>query len=66
VEGVDELLGRNADFVTNSMGVDEVVNYTVESVPGWVKAWKLDAIVDCVGGTECLGDCEAICYHCGG
>jgi len=48
-------LGRNADFVTNSMGVDEVVNYTVESVPGRVKAWKLDAIVDCVGGTECLG-----------
>jgi reticulon-4-interacting protein 1, mitochondrial len=48
-------LGRNADFVTNTMGADEVAEYTVESVPGWVKAWKPDAIVDCVGSTECLG-----------
>lgn len=45
---------RNADFVTNTMGADEVVDYTVESVPDRVRAWKPDAIVDCVGGTECL------------
>jgi NADPH:quinone reductase-like Zn-dependent oxidoreductase len=45
--------GRNADFVTNTMGADEVVDYTVESVPNRVRAWKPDAIV--VGETECLG-----------
>jgi hypothetical protein len=57
VEGVDELLGRNVDFVTNTtMDADEVVDYTVESVvPGRVKAWKSDAIQDRVSGTECLG-----------
>ena len=37
------------------MGTDEMVDYTVESVPGRAKAWKPDATVDCVGGTECLG-----------
>ena len=37
------------------MGADEVVDYTVESVSERVRAWKPDAIVDCVGGTECLG-----------
>jgi hypothetical protein len=47
--------GRNADFVTNTMGTDEVIEYTVESVRDRVRAWKPDAIVDCVGGTECLG-----------
>jgi NADPH:quinone reductase-like Zn-dependent oxidoreductase len=43
--------GRNADFVTNTIGADEVVDYMVESIPGRVKAWKPDTIVDCVGGT---------------
>jgi NADPH:quinone reductase-like Zn-dependent oxidoreductase len=54
VEGVDELLRAECGFVTNTMGADEVVDYTAKSVSGRVKAWKPDAIVDCVGGTECL------------
>lgn len=37
------------------MGADEVVNYTVESVRNCIRAWNPDVIVDCVGGTECLG-----------
>ena len=47
--------GRNADFVTKDMGADEVVDYTVEDVVERVKGFKPDAIVDCVGGTGCLG-----------
>jgi len=46
--------GRNADFV-KEMGAEVVVDYTQESVAERVKAWKPDAIIDCVGGTECLG-----------
>jgi NADPH-dependent curcumin reductase CurA len=52
VEGADELFQADADFVTNTMGADEMVDYKVESVPDRVRAWKPDAIVDCVGGTE--------------
>ena len=47
--------GRNADFVTDTIGADEVVDYTAESVAARVRGWQPDAIVDCVGGTECLG-----------
>ena len=32
-----KVLTSCADFVTTTMGVDEVVDYMVESVPGWVK-----------------------------
>ncbi|OIW25366.1 alcohol dehydrogenase [Coniochaeta ligniaria NRRL 30616] len=46
--------GRNADFV-RSMGADEVVDYTTTSVPERVRAFAPDAIIDVVGGTECLG-----------
>ncbi|TKX26960.1 YIM1-1-like protein [Elsinoe australis] len=46
--------GRNADFV-RSMGADEVIDYTSSSVPERVKAFQPDAIMDCVGGTECIG-----------
>jgi len=46
--------GRNAEFV-KSMGADEIIDYTNESVPEKVKAAGPDAIIDCVGGTECLG-----------
>ncbi|KAF2432379.1 NAD(P)-binding protein [Tothia fuscella] len=46
--------GRNIDFV-KSMGASEVVDYTQESVPDRIRAAKPDAIIDCVGGTECLG-----------
>ena len=45
---------RNADFV-RSMGADDIIDYTSSSVPERVKAFRPDAIVDCVGGTECLG-----------
>ena len=45
---------RNADFV-RSMGADDIIDYTSGSVPERVKAFRPDAIVDCVGGTECLG-----------
>lgn len=46
--------GKNTDFV-RSIGADETVDYTKESVRDSVKAAKPDAIIDCVGGTECLG-----------
>jgi len=48
--------GRNAEFVqSETVGADEVVDHTKESVPERVKAFQPDAIIDCVGGTECLG-----------
>lgn len=46
--------GRNADFV-RTMGAAEVIDYTTSSVPSLVRAANPDAIIDCVGGTECLG-----------
>ena len=46
--------GKNANFV-KTMGAEHVVDYTQQSVPERVSAFKPDAIVDCVGGTECLG-----------
>lgn len=46
--------GRNADFV-RSMGASDVIDYTTTSVPERVRAFAPDAIIDCVGGTECLG-----------
>lgn len=46
--------GRNADFVL-SMGASEIIDYTSTSVPETVKAFAPDAIIDCVGGTECIG-----------
>ncbi|KAM5378126.1 hypothetical protein ACJZ2D_004584 [Fusarium nematophilum] len=45
---------RNRDFVLK-MGASEVVDYTRDSVPQAVSEFYPDAIVDCVGGTECLG-----------
>ncbi|KAF2835857.1 NAD(P)-binding protein [Patellaria atrata CBS 101060] len=45
---------RNTEFV-RSMGANETVDYTKESVSERVRAWKPDTIVDCVGGTECIG-----------
>ncbi|KAH6645899.1 hypothetical protein BKA67DRAFT_663778 [Truncatella angustata] len=46
--------GRNADFV-RGMGADDIVDYTTTSVPTKVKAFDPDAIIDYVGGTECVG-----------
>ncbi|KIW03461.1 uncharacterized protein PV09_05230 [Verruconis gallopava] len=45
---------RNSDFVS-SMGADIVVDYTTEDVPSRVRSFTPDAIIDCVGGTSCLG-----------
>lgn len=46
--------GPNADFVKD-MGADEVIDYTSSSVLERLTAFKPDAIIDCVGGTECIG-----------
>ena len=47
---------RNADFV-RSLGANEVVDYTSspDAVTSAVKAFQPNAIIDCVGGTECIG-----------
>lgn len=45
--------GRNVEFV-RGMGAGRVVDYTVENVREEVRRWGPDAIIDCVGGTECL------------
>ncbi|KAG8161129.1 hypothetical protein KVR01_009393 [Diaporthe batatas] len=45
---------RNADFV-RSMGAGEIIDYETESVPGRLRDFAPDAVIDCVGGTECLG-----------
>ncbi|KAF3063537.1 Reticulon-4-interacting protein 1, mitochondrial [Daldinia childiae] len=50
--------GRNADFV-RSMGADDIIDYTTTNVPEQVKAFAPDAIIDFVGGTECLGISKA-------
>lgn len=46
--------GRNAEFV-KSMGANTVVDYTTRNVVDEVKKYAPAAIVDCVGGTECIG-----------
>ena len=46
--------GKNKDFVLNEMGVDRHVDYTKENVREAVGAFKPDAVIDCVGGTECI------------
>lgn len=47
--------GRNADFVRETLGADEVVDYTKQNVREEVKKFKPDAVVDNVGGTEAIG-----------
>ncbi|KAF2724432.1 alcohol dehydrogenase [Polychaeton citri CBS 116435] len=47
--------GRNADFVTQTLGADEVVDYTKENVRSNLTAFKPDAVIDCVGGVEAIG-----------
>lgn len=47
--------GRNADFVRNTLGADEVVDYTKQNVRDEVKKFNPDAIIDNVGGKECIG-----------
>lgn len=45
---------RNGEFV-RGMGADVVVDYTRGGVREQVERERPDAIIDCVGGTECLG-----------
>lgn len=48
--------GRNVDFV-REQGAHEVTDYTTseDTVPRAVSAFGPDAIIDCVGGTDCIG-----------
>ncbi|KAI8628520.1 alcohol dehydrogenase [Xylariaceae sp. FL1651] len=48
--------GRNTEFV-RSQGANEVVDYTAapDAVKNAVADFKPDAIIDCVGGTDCIG-----------
>ena len=46
--------GRNTEFVS-SLGAEKVVDYTSQSVSDEVREFAPAAIIDCVGGTECLG-----------
>ena len=45
---------RNTEFV-KSMGASTVVDYNANDVPDAIKQYKPAAIIDCVGGTTCLG-----------
>jgi NADPH:quinone reductase-like Zn-dependent oxidoreductase len=47
---------KNKDFVTSTLRADQHVDYTsVSSVRSAIQAFEPDAVVDCVGGTECVG-----------
>lgn len=46
--------GRNKDFVTNSLNADAHVDYTTQDVRTGISAFEPDAVIDCVGGTECI------------
>ncbi|GAB7359863.1 hypothetical protein MBLNU230_g7391t1 [Neophaeotheca triangularis] len=48
--------GKNKDFVLQKLGADEHVDYTTSpSVRKAAQDFAPDAVVDCVGGTECVG-----------
>lgn len=47
--------GANKDFVTNRLKADAHVDYTKENVRQGVDVFQPDAVIDCVGGTECIG-----------
>ena len=46
---------KNKDFVTNSLKADEHVDYTTQNTREAVTKFEPDAVIDCVGGTECIG-----------
>lgn len=46
---------RNAAWVRSALGADEVVDYGKFSVRNEVSKFRPDAIIDNVGGTECVG-----------
>jgi len=47
--------GRNADFVRETLGAVEVVDYTMQGVREEVRKFEPDAVIDNVGGTEAIG-----------
>jgi len=47
--------GKNKEFVTGNLGADEHVDYTTMDVRTGVKNFEPVAVIDCVGGTECIG-----------
>lgn len=48
--------GRNKDFVTSTLGADEHVDYTsTPNLRSAIQAFNPDAVIDCVGGTTCVG-----------
>lgn len=46
--------GKNAYFV-KGMGADVVADYTTQDVVAEVKKYAPAAVIDCVGGTDCIG-----------
>ncbi|KAF9733272.1 hypothetical protein PMIN02_010119 [Paraphaeosphaeria minitans] len=46
---------RNRGFVVDELKADAHVDYTAEHVRTAVGNFEPDAVVDCVGGTECIG-----------
>ncbi|KAK7956977.1 uncharacterized protein PG986_006199 [Apiospora aurea] len=56
--------GKNAEHV-RSMGADTVIDYTTAGVSEQVKAFAPDAILDFVGGVECLGLARRYVTVCG-
>ncbi|KAI5364694.1 putative GroES-like superfamily, polyketide synthase, enoylreductase domain-containing protein [Septoria linicola] len=47
--------GKNKDFVLSDLKADEHVDYTSQDVRQGIATFKPDAVIDCVGGTECIG-----------
>nr|POF13040.1 reticulon-4-interacting protein 1 like, mitochondrial [Quercus suber] len=47
--------GRNRDFVVDSLGADAHVDYTTSDVRTEISKFEPVAVIDCVGGTECIG-----------
>lgn len=46
---------RNKEFLEDTLKVDQHVDYTTDDVRAKVSAFKPEAVIDCVGGTECVG-----------
>ncbi|KAK5107799.1 hypothetical protein LTR62_000667 [Meristemomyces frigidus] len=46
---------RNKDFVTTSLKADDHVDYTQQNVRQAIQQFAPDAVIDCVGGTSCIG-----------
>lgn len=46
---------KNKEFVTSTLGSDEHVDYTKGSTRSAVAKFEPAAVIDCVGGTECIG-----------